>query len=198
MELLESHRGQHIVAGILLSVVIHVAILQANKFPEKNIAAEIFSPPSIVSFQFVKKKKVVPKPVVIEKPQEPIVKEVIIEEVIEEIQEEDVPEEPVIKKTPEQENIIPVITDVKLKGKRITPKYPKRSLRLGQQGVVLINVLIAKNGVQKKMVIVKSSNYPLLDKSALDAVRKWEFSPTIRDGIPILSWIQVPVEFTIR
>jgi len=196
MDILKSHRKMHITVGILLSIVFHIVIVQVNNFSEKKILADVFSPPSIVSFKFVKKKKITPKPVVIEKSKKTIAKEVIEE--IEKIEEEDAPEEPIVKETPKQENVIPVVTNIKLKGKRIAPKYPKRSLRLKQEGVVLINVLIGENGKQQKMVIIKSSTYPLLDKSALDAVSQWEFSPTISYGKPILSWIQVPVEFLIK
>ncbi len=188
MNILELHHQYRIIIGILLSIVLHIAIIQVGNFSDKKkIAAEIFAPPSVIIFQFVRKKKTIPKPVIIEKSEKPIVKEAVIEEVPEKIEEE-----------VREEKIIPVITDIKLKGRRIAPKYPKRSLRLKQEGVVLINILIGINGKQQKMIIIQSSSYKLLDKAALDAVSQWDFSPTMRGNIPILSWVQVPVEFAIR
>lgn len=93
---------------------------------------------------------------------------------------------------------IPITTQVSLRGKRIAPTYPKRALRMKQEGVVMLNVLVDKQGGQKEIKLARSSQFPLLDRAALDAVSKWRFNPTTKDNEAILSWVQVPVEFRIR
>jgi protein TonB len=39
---------------------------------------------------------------------------------------------------------------------------------------------------------------PLLDAAALDAVRQWEFTPTLLNGNPVPVVMTVTVNFTLR
>jgi len=39
---------------------------------------------------------------------------------------------------------------------------------------------------------------PLLDAAALEAVRQWEYSPTLLNGVPIPVLITVTVNFTLH
>jgi protein TonB len=41
---------------------------------------------------------------------------------------------------------------------------------------------------------VRSS--PLLDQAALDAVRQWEYTPTLLNGVPVSVLVTVTVNFT--
>lgn len=38
---------------------------------------------------------------------------------------------------------------------------------------------------------------PLLDQSAIDAVKQWEFTPTVQNGVPVsvITKIEVPFAF---
>jgi protein TonB len=38
---------------------------------------------------------------------------------------------------------------------------------------------------------------PLLDQAALDAVRQWEFTPTLLNGVPVPVIMTVTVQFTL-
>lgn len=93
---------------------------------------------------------------------------------------------------------IPVVREAGLKGRRVQPEYPSRALRLRQEGVVLLHVMVSEDGSQQSVKIVKPSGYDLLDEAALKAVQKWRFEPTQRNGQAIKSWIEIPVEFKIR
>jgi len=37
---------------------------------------------------------------------------------------------------------------------------------------------------------------PLLDQAALDAVRQWEYSPTLLNGVPVPVLMTVQINFT--
>ncbi len=100
--------------------------------------------------------------------------------------------------TETENRTIPIVQQVRLNGKRVAPVYPKRALRLRQEGVVWVQVLVAESGKQQRLKIVKNSNYPLLDKAALEAIKQWRFKPTVRNGTEIASWVEVPIEFQIR
>jgi protein TonB len=76
--------------------------------------------------------------------------------------------------------------------------YPPRSIELGQQGEVMVRVRLDPDGSAAEIVISRSSNFPLLDRSALAAVRGWQFLPAMRDGHPVAAWVEIPVRFHLR
>ena len=82
--------------------------------------------------------------------------------------------------------------------KQTPPRYPRRAIELGQQGIVTLHAKIMPNGEPDKLKIAESSGHRLLDKAALSAVKKWEFEPTLRNGNAITSWVSVPVRFVIQ
>jgi protein TonB len=92
--------------------------------------------------------------------------------------------------------VIPTLSDDDLI-KTVAPKYPRRSVRLGQQGVVLVKVKL-QNGKAVEYNLGKSSGYSSLDKSALKAVKKWKFKNTALSKVSESQWVQIPVEFVIR
>lgn len=62
----------------------------------------------------------------------------------------------------------------------VRPEYPPIAKAAGVQGVVIVEVLIDAAGRVRDARVLNS--IPLLDKAALDAVRQWEFTPTVIDG----------------
>lgn len=108
-----------------------------------------------------------------------------------------VPEEASSKNQEIVSNEIPVTSNFKLKGERMALAYPKRSLHLKQEGVVYLKVLVSDTGVTQEIIFTKRSNYNLLNKAALKAVKGWKFKPSIINGVATASWIEVPIEFKI-
>lgn len=92
----------------------------------------------------------------------------------------------------------PVTRNVSVKGKRVQPRYPKRALRMGIEGVVWLRALVSATGETRAVNIYRSSGYSLLDNAALDAVKQWRFHPHVVNGAPTESRMEVPVEFAIR
>lgn len=43
-----------------------------------------------------------------------------------------------------------------------------------------------------------SSGHALLDRAALDTVRRWRFLPATRAGAPVDSWVDVPIRFRLE
>ncbi len=96
------------------------------------------------------------------------------------------------------QDVIPVVSEARLKGRRVQPKYPKRALKMRQEGVVLLHVLISKTGSRQDIRIYKPSQYELLNKAAIKAVKKWTFSPNFVNGRAVQSWVEIPIEFKIQ
>ncbi|WP_284425493.1 energy transducer TonB [Acidovorax sp. SUPP1855] len=78
------------------------------------------------------------------------------------------------------------------------PTYPAISKRLGEQGKVVLRVLIGTDGLPQKVEINKSSGFDRLDRQAQDAVMRWRFVPGKRNGEPETMWNLVPVNFVLE
>ena len=84
---------------------------------------------------------------------------------------------------------------------RLIPKpvYPSRSRDRGEEGVVIIAVLVGNDGNVLDAYVSESSGFPLLDGSALSTVtERWRFKPGMRRGKAVPSWVRVPIKFSIR
>lgn len=78
------------------------------------------------------------------------------------------------------------------------PAYPALSRRLGEQGKVVVRVLIGIDGKAEQVEIRRSSGYDRLDQSALATVRSWRYAPGKRNGIPEAMWFEVPIIYLLE
>jgi protein TonB len=78
------------------------------------------------------------------------------------------------------------------------PAYPRMSKRMGEQGTVIVRVLIGLQGSAEQAEIRTSSGYERLDKAALETVQRWRYSPGKRHGTPEAMWFNVPVRFVLE
>ncbi|MFN3751871.1 MAG: TonB family protein [Thiobacillus sp.] len=79
------------------------------------------------------------------------------------------------------------------------PIYPVLSRRLGEEGIVRLNILVNPDGSVARLEIAKSSGYPRLDEVAVKTVQSsWKFEPARQAGKPVAAWVIVPIEFTLR
>nr|WP_315137723.1 energy transducer TonB [uncultured Limnohabitans sp.] len=77
------------------------------------------------------------------------------------------------------------------------PPYPRQSKRLGEEGTVVIRVLITPEGRAEKAEIRTSSGHARLDDTALTTVKAWRFVPGQRNGLPEAMWFNVPIRFVL-
>lgn len=77
------------------------------------------------------------------------------------------------------------------------PAYPYLSRRQEEQGTVLLRVLVTAEGRTGDVRLTRSSGYPLLDDSALAAVRDWRFQPASVNNAPVAEWYQVAIPFKL-
>ena len=78
------------------------------------------------------------------------------------------------------------------------PRYPAAARQRGYEGLVLVSAEIRPDGRVGNLSLKKSSGYPILDDSAMDAVRKWLFRPGQRMGVAVSMWVDVPVRFALN
>ena len=78
------------------------------------------------------------------------------------------------------------------------PPYPPAAVRAGQQGTVMLRVMVKRDGLPSKVEIEKSSGHRLLDAAAQDQVWSWRFVPARHGTDPVESWVMVPVVFRLK
>lgn len=78
------------------------------------------------------------------------------------------------------------------------PRYPMSARRRGEQGTVLLKVLVTSEGSAGTVNVQTSSGSTALDDAALEAVRKWRFVPAKRGAQPVEAWHLVPIVFKLE
>jgi protein TonB len=78
------------------------------------------------------------------------------------------------------------------------PAYPARARRRGEQGTVMLRVLVGPDGAVLRAGIAHTSGFRLLDDAALEVVRtRWRFVAARRDGHAVKCWVLVPIRFAL-
>jgi TonB family protein len=80
--------------------------------------------------------------------------------------------------------------------KDVKPAFPEIARSAGITGVVILEVVIDEQGLVREAKVLRS--IPLLDQAALDAVRQWEYTPTLLNGQPVSLVMTVTVNFRGR
>lgn len=77
------------------------------------------------------------------------------------------------------------------------PSYPQSSRRLGEQGRVVLRVLVNPRGGADEVQVRTSSGHPRLDDSARNTVRRWKFVPAKRGDEAVAAWVLIPISFRL-
>jgi protein TonB len=80
--------------------------------------------------------------------------------------------------------------------KDVRPVYPTIAQAARVEGMVIIETMIGPTGRVLDAKVIRS--IPLLDAAALEAVRQWEFTPTLLNGSPVPVVLTVTVNFALR
>lgn len=80
-----------------------------------------------------------------------------------------------------------------VKIKDVPPVYPAAAKSARVAGVVTVEATIGPEGKVEDAKVVRS--VPLLDQAALDAVKQWEYTPTLLNGVPVPVLVTVTINF---
>lgn len=81
--------------------------------------------------------------------------------------------------------------------KRIIPKYPDMAIRAGLEGTVWVKILVDKDGLAKKAVVIKSTA-ELFNEPAIEAAMGFVFTPAVMNNGPVKVWVSIPFKFALR
>jgi TonB family protein len=76
----------------------------------------------------------------------------------------------------------------------VNPTYPASARNAGVEGVVVMDAVIGADGNIQDVRVVSSPN-PDLEAAAADAVRQWQFTPTLLNCVPIEVQMKVTARF---
>lgn len=78
------------------------------------------------------------------------------------------------------------------------PAYPGISRRLGEQGRVMLRVLVNVRGTADEVQVRTTSGSARLDDAARDTVRGWRFVPARQGAEPVPAWVLIPISFRLE
>ncbi|RKZ06519.1 hypothetical protein DRQ53_04935 [bacterium] len=81
--------------------------------------------------------------------------------------------------------------------KFVAPVYSEFAREAGFSGVVYVDVLVGTDG-RVKQVRLQRGVHPLLDKSALAAAQRAQFTPGKQRDIPVEVWVTLPYGFILN
>jgi TonB family protein len=98
----------------------------------------------------------------------------------------------------------------------VAPKYPERARKLGLEGMVWLKLVVDEQGNATKISVEKSNltnekqgsektvksseaDSALIDlnNAAIDAAKKWKFTPAVLNGKSVKVWVTVPFKFKL-
>lgn len=78
----------------------------------------------------------------------------------------------------------------------VAPVYSAVAQAARIEGIVILEATIGIDGQVVNARVLRS--VPFLDQPALDAVRQWQFTPTLLNGVPVPVLMTVTVRFTLK
>lgn len=78
-----------------------------------------------------------------------------------------------------------------------SPQYPDLARRAGIEGTVYVKMWVGKDGTVKSAEVVKSSS-EIFDQAAVDAAKRWRFTPAIMNNSPVSVFVTVPFKFRLQ
>ena len=83
--------------------------------------------------------------------------------------------------------------------KQVDPQYPEEAKQAKIEGVVWLDGVVQINGTLQDIKVVKSLDTVYgLDQAAIDAAKRWTFTPGKIDGKPVLVQVRLELEFRLH
>lgn len=174
--------------------------LVENPAPETKAPEPVPDEPKPVIKKVIPKPKKLeptPQPEVVQSTPTPPVTAPEPVKIAEQVTQPEPPKQEVVEKPlPKEEPVIePKFGAAYLKNP--PPDYPTVSRRVGEQGRVLLRVLVSEQGTPQSVELEAGSGYNRLDQAAMDAVKKWRFIPARRGSQAISAYVLVPLKFSL-
>jgi len=78
------------------------------------------------------------------------------------------------------------------------PPYPPLAVKMRLEGKVGIVAEVLPSGKAGRVRLESSSGHDLLDQSALETVKQWQFTPARKDGVIVTQVVRIPINFNLK
>lgn len=78
------------------------------------------------------------------------------------------------------------------------PTYPPLARRTGEQGRVVLRVLVTATGSADAVELKTGSGSSRLDQAAIETVKRWRFAPARQGDHTVAAWVLVPITFSLE
>jgi protein TonB len=78
------------------------------------------------------------------------------------------------------------------------PYYPSFSKRAGEQGEVVVRLIIDETGIVEEVALLRSSGFPRLDRAASEIGKRYRFKPYSVNGNPARISTNLLIKFNLK
>ncbi|MCK4236803.1 MAG: energy transducer TonB [Candidatus Krumholzibacteria bacterium] len=82
--------------------------------------------------------------------------------------------------------------------KFVNPRYPELARQAGIEGTVLLRVLVGEDGKVLSASVIQSDVTPAMEKSAIQAAKKFRFRPAKQRTVPVKAAMAIPIRFKLH
>jgi len=82
--------------------------------------------------------------------------------------------------------------------RQVNPRYPTQAQRSGTEGWVEVDFKVDTEGRVRDAKVTQAQPRHVFDRSALEAVNRWQFQPAMRDGKPVTTELRRRIQFKLR
>jgi protein TonB len=79
----------------------------------------------------------------------------------------------------------------------VAPAYPAVALRSRQSGWVVVDFTVDPEGRTRDITVVNAQPRRVFDNAAIDAVRRYRFTPAMSNGVAVATKRQQKIEFNL-
>jgi protein TonB len=78
------------------------------------------------------------------------------------------------------------------------PPYPPLAVKMRLEGRVVLLAEVLPGGKAGRVSLETSSGHDILDRSALQTVKQWQFIPARKDGVVLAQVVRIPINFNLK
>jgi protein TonB len=78
------------------------------------------------------------------------------------------------------------------------PPYPPLAVKMRLEGRVVLLAEVLPGGKAGRVSLETSSGHDILDQSALQTVKQWQFTPARKDGVIVAQVVRIPINFNLK
>ena len=80
---------------------------------------------------------------------------------------------------------------------KVQPEYPEAARRLKLQGLVILQLVVRRDGTVESVTLLRAS-HPILNHAAVEAAARWRFRPGVINNRPVAAYYILTLKFQLE